>query len=121
DSLRMYLLSSAAVQIDDFSFRDDGVEAMTRTILLPLWNALSFFASYAAIDRISPSDLHWPESDHAYQLDELDLYILSETELVVARATERMDRYAIHEAAQLVAPFLDTLNNWYIRRSRARV
>jgi isoleucyl-tRNA synthetase len=32
-----------------------------------------------------------------------------------------MDRYAIHEAAQLFAPFLDTLNNWYIRRSRARV
>ena len=35
--------------------------------------------------------------------------------------TERMDRYAVHEAAQLFPPFLDTLNNWYIRRSRARV
>jgi isoleucyl-tRNA synthetase len=32
-----------------------------------------------------------------------------------------MDRYAINDAAQLFPPFLDTLNNWYIRRSRTRV
>jgi isoleucyl-tRNA synthetase len=121
DSLRMYLLSSSAVQADDLSFRDDGVEAITRTILLPIWNALSFFASYATIDGISPSDLKWSSGDETYEFDELDRYILSETEIVVMRATERMDRYGIHEAAQLFAPFLDTLNNWYIRRSRARV
>jgi len=121
DSLRMYLLSSSAVQADDLSFRDDGVEAITRTILLPIWNALSFFASYATIDGISPSDLKWPSGEDTYEFDELDRYILSETEIVIMRATERMDRYAIHEAAQLFAPFLDTLNNWYIRRSRARV
>ena len=118
DSLRMYLLSSSAVQTDDLSFRDDGVEAMTRNILLPVWNALSFFASYAAIDGVSSSDLAWSNS---YALDELDQFILSETEIVVKNATERMDRYAVHEAAQLFPPFLDTLNNWYIRRSRARV
>jgi isoleucyl-tRNA synthetase len=118
DSLRMYLLSSPAVQADDLSFRDDGVEAMTRTILLPLWNALSFFASYTAIDQVAPADLAWND---AYAFDELDRYILSEIELLVQRATERMDRYALHEAAQLFPLFLDTLNNWYIRRSRARV
>jgi len=118
DSLRMYLLSSAAVQTDDLSFRDEGVEAITRSILLPLWNTLSFFASYAAIDKVSSADLEWNDS---YAFDELDRFILSETELVVQRATERMDRYAIHEAAQLFLPFLDTLNNWYIRRSRSRV
>jgi isoleucyl-tRNA synthetase len=117
DSLRMYLLSSAAVQTDDLSFRDEGVEAITRAILLPLWNALSFFASYAAIDKVELADL----KSESHTLDELDRFILSETELVVQRATECMDRYAIHEAAQLFSPFLDTLNNWYIRRSRARV
>jgi len=125
DSLRIYLLSSSAVQADDLSFRDDGVEAMTRTILLPLWNALSFFASYASIDRISPEDLKWDDKKWGdpgdSSFDELDRFILSETELVVTRATERMDRYAIHEAAQLFSQFLDTLNNWYIRRSRSRV
>src|SRR5262249_32803126 len=82
DSLRIYLLSSSAVQADDLSFRDDGVEAMTRTILLPLWNALSFFASYASIDRISPEDLKWDDrkwSDGGNNsFDELDRFILSE-------------------------------------------
>jgi isoleucyl-tRNA synthetase len=118
DSLRMYLVSSAAVQMDDMTFRDDGVEAMTRNILLPLWNALSFFASYAAIDGVSPEEIVWSDQ---YSLDELDLFILSEMEILVQMATEKMDRYALHEAAQLFTPFLDTLNNWYIRRSRARV
>src|SRR5712671_4097126 len=118
DSLRMYLLSSSSVQTEDLSFRDDGVEAITRTILLPLWNALSFFALYAEMDRISPEDLPWNDG---YAFDELDRFILSESELIVQRSTERLDRYAIHEAAQLFPPFLDTLNNWYIRRSRSRV
>ncbi|MEZ4753980.1 MAG: DUF5915 domain-containing protein [Bdellovibrionota bacterium] len=35
--------------------------------------------------------------------------------------TEKLDTYAIHEAAKLLSPFLDTLTNWYIRRSRQRV
>ncbi|HEX4998131.1 MAG TPA: isoleucine--tRNA ligase [Terriglobia bacterium] len=118
DSLRMYLLSSAAVQTDDLSFRDEGVEAIVRTILLPLWNALSFLTSYAAIDRVEPGDLQLPVSD---ALDGLDRFILSETEILTGRVTERMDRYAVNEAAQLFPAFLDTLNNWYIRRSRARV
>jgi len=51
----------------------------------------------------------------------LDRFILSETELLIDHVTERMDRYALNDAAQLLPAFLDTLNNWYIRRSRARV
>ena len=68
DSVRMYLLASAAVQTDDLSFRDDGVETVVRSILLPLWNALSFFSSYAAIDKVSPKDLAWSDS---FEFDEL--------------------------------------------------
>ena len=118
DSVRMYLLASAAVQADDLSFRDDGVETVVRSILLPLWNALSFFSSYASIDKVSPKDLAWSDS---FDFDELDRFILSETEILIQRVTEPMERYAVNEAAQLFAPFLDTLNNWYIRRSRSRV
>ena len=118
DSVRMYLLSSPAVQTDDLNFRDEGVEAVVRTIILPLWNALFFFSSYASIDRISPKDLSWNDS---YEFEELDRFILSETEILVRRVTEPMESYAVNAAAQLFAPFLDTLNNWYIRRSRARV
>src|SRR4030095_15427371 len=95
-----------------------GVEAVVRSILLPLWNALSFFSSYAAIDKVSPKDLEWSDS---FDFDELDRFILSETEILIQRVTEPMERYAVNEAAQLFAPFLDTLNNWYIRRSRSRV
>jgi isoleucyl-tRNA synthetase len=124
DPLRMYLLSSPAVQMADLSFRDEGVDGMIKSILLPLWNALAFFTSYAEVDALLPEELDFSKHDLSKQstaLSELDRYIISETELLIEALTQRMDRYAIHEAAQLFAPFLDTLNNWYIRRSRARV
>lgn len=35
--------------------------------------------------------------------------------------TEYFEGYKINEAMRLFTPFLDTLNNWYIRRSRERV
>jgi isoleucyl-tRNA synthetase len=34
--------------------------------------------------------------------------------------THHLDAYEFNEAMRLFAPFLDTLNNWYIRRSRER-
>ena len=92
---------------------------MTRTILLPLWNALSFSRPMHPLTG-SPHPT-WNGTRDRYSFDELDRFILSETELVVDACHEEMDRYAIHEAAQLFSQFLDTLNNWYIRRSRARV
>ncbi len=119
DALRAYLLSSNAVHMNDLSFRDDGVEGMIKSISLPLWNALSFFTTYAEIDEIENSELEI--SKHTKHLTELDRYILSETERLNAAITEKLDSYFIHDAARLIPDFLDSLNNWYIRRSRERV
>lgn len=117
DALRAYLFASPAVGIEDLSFRDDGVEGMVKSIMLPIWNALSFFTSYTEVDSISPSDI---DLDGKI-LSELDCFILSELELLKGSVTELLDGYRVNEAMRLFAPFLDTLNNWYIRRSRERV
>ena len=119
DALRAYLLSANAVQMADLAFRDDGVEGMVKNISLPLWNALSFFTTYAETDEISVDDLNL--DSYLDDLTELDRYILSEQEILLSTVTEKLDSYAIHEATKLLSPFLDTLTNWYIRRSRQRV
>lgn len=119
DALRAYLVSSHAVQMADLSFRDDGVEEMVKSISLPLWNALSFFTTYAEIDEITSEQLNLTE--HELHLTDLDRFILSEIELVIERVQRELDEYNVHEAAKLLPNFLDTLNNWYIRRSRQRV
>ncbi len=117
DALRSYLFSSPAVGIEDLTFRDDGVEGMVKSIILPIWNALTFLTSYADVDRISPQDLSITDAS----LGELDRFILSEVEILTKGVTEALDSYQISDAMRLFAPFFDTLNNWYIRRSRERV
>ena len=117
DALRAYLLSSPAVGIEDLSFRDDGVEGMVKLIMLPLWNALSFFTSYAEIDAVTPGELGLSGKE----LTELDRFILSEGEILKQAVTHHLEHYEMNDAMRLFGPFLDTLNNWYIRRSRERV
>lgn len=117
DALRAYLFASAAVGIEDLAFRDDGVEGQLKSILLPFWNALSFFTSYTEIDKLSAADIPLKGQN----LSELDHFILSELELAKASLTESLDTYRIDDGMRIFAPFFDTLNNWYIRRSRARV
>jgi isoleucyl-tRNA synthetase len=85
--------------------------------MLPFWNALSFFTSYAEVDQITPEEIQLD----ACSLEDLDRYILSELEIMVRDVTSLLEGYRVHEAMRLFPSFLDTLNNWYIRRSRERV
>jgi isoleucyl-tRNA synthetase len=117
DAVRAYLFASPAAGIEDLSFRDDGVEGMVKSLMLPIWNALSFLTSYSEVDNIAKEDIPL----NRQQLGELDRFILSELELITLSATEMLEGYRLNEAMRLFAPFLDTLNNWYIRRSRERV
>ena len=119
DAFRSYLLSSSAVEMGDLAFQDEGPEGMVKSLNLPLWNALLFFTTYAEIDGIDTEELQFRESD--LMLTELDRFILSETELLISAVTEKLDAYLVNQAMRLFPEFLDTLNNWYIRRSRQRV
>lgn len=119
DALRAYLLSAAAVQMADLAFKDEGLEVMVKSIALPLWNALSFFTTYAETDDIELGMLDLKTVLDS--LSELDRFILTETELLKRQVTALLDEYTIHEATKLLPEFLDKLTNWYIRRSRQRV
>jgi len=114
DSLRLALMISPVMRGDDIRFSDEGVENMMKKVVLALWNAYSFFVTYANIDG-------WSSSDFVEKSDnELDKWILSELSKLNISVSEKLDKYDIADAGEEFVAFLDSLNNWYIRRSRRR-
>ena len=114
DALRLYLMDSPVLKADDLCFSDDGVREVLRGILIPWWNAYSFYVTYANIDKIEP--LQAP----VQAKNPMDRWILSVCETMVAGVTEALDAYDMQKAIEPIVDFIDALNNWYIRRSRRR-
>ncbi len=114
DALRMFLMHSAVVKAEDLRYSDDGVKEVLKNVIIPLWNAYSFFVTYANIDKVSP------EGPPENPINPLDKWILSEAESLVSEVTRQLDNYDLQKAIDPIVDFIDLLNNWYIRRSRRR-
>ncbi len=114
DALRLFLMDSAVVKGESLRYSDGGVRDVLKKVLLPLWNAYSFYVTYANIDGIRPTEIPTKPSNP------LDRWILSETGLLISRVGELLDAYDIQKAIEPILGFIDALNNWYIRRSRRR-
>ena len=114
DALRLFLMNSAVVRAEDLKFSDDGVLEILKSIIIPLWNAYSFFVTYANLDNAHP--VQAPENPD----NPLDKWIISEAEKLVLDVTEQLEAYELQRAIAPILNFIDLLNNWYIRRSRRR-
>ena len=113
DALRWYFMSSPIVRGGDARISDQGIDDVTRQVMLPIWNAYSFFTLYANIDG-------YQAKLSADSTQVLDRYILAKTRTMVEGATAAMDAYDLPGATNELFGFIDALNNWYIRRSRDR-
>ncbi|MDR0316441.1 MAG: isoleucine--tRNA ligase [Treponema sp.] len=114
DAVRLFLVHSALIKADDLRYSDEGVREVLKSIIIPLWNAYSFFVTYANIDNVSPKGA--PERP----VNPLDQWVLSETEHLVEKVDSALDSYDLSRAVDPILEFIDLLNNWYIRRSRRR-
>ncbi|UKI33535.1 MAG: isoleucine--tRNA ligase [Lentisphaeria bacterium] len=54
DALRLFMLGSQVVRAEDLKFSEAGVKEILRGIMIPMWNALSFFTTYASVDHYNP-------------------------------------------------------------------
>lgn len=114
DAVRLYLLHSPAVKGDDLCFNESGVELVLRQVLIPFWNAYSFFITYARIYDFKPKGFEkLPENT-------LDAWILSCLQRLTNEVDEGMEAYDLSRAVEPFVQFVDELTNWYIRRSRRR-
>ncbi|MDR2435443.1 MAG: isoleucine--tRNA ligase, partial [Treponema sp.] len=114
DALRLFLVHSAVVKADDLRYSDEGVREVMKSIIIPLWNAYSFFVTYANIDKVSP------EGASESPANPLDRWILSEAENLTEKVGGALDAYDLTRAVDPILEFIELLNNWYIRRSRRR-
>ncbi len=113
DALRWYLFTAApAGNVRRFS--SDAVAEVLRNFLLTLWNTYSFFVIYANIDGFDPKSVGTPS------LSDLDKWIISRLNQLIADVDEALDNYDPTSAGRKVEIFVDELSNWYVRRSRRR-
>ncbi|NQW22902.1 MAG: isoleucine--tRNA ligase [SAR202 cluster bacterium] len=115
DALRWYLFT-ASHPGEPRRFSAKLVSETLRRVMLTLWNVHSFFTSYAEIDKFDPSQkpADWkPEN-------ELDRWVLSELNTLIAQVDGFMDGYDPTNAGRRIQEFIDQLSNWYVRRSRRR-
>ena len=114
DSMRwVFCLQNPAANVN---FGAGAVEEARRQFLIPLWNVYSFFVTYARIDGYDPRT----EAPTLEDRPELDRWIISELNGLVAEVTAALDQYEPETAAHAVEDFVGYLSNWYVRRSRRR-
>ncbi|MBS0637429.1 MAG: isoleucine--tRNA ligase [Verrucomicrobia bacterium] len=116
DAVRLYMLNSNAVKADDMCFSEAGVELVLKQVLIPLWNAYSFFLTYARLYNYKPKDEEAPVAPQAA----IDRWILSLTQKLVHDVETGMDAYDLSQSVGPFVAFIEQLTNWYIRRSRRR-
>ena len=119
DALRLYLMSSPVLRADDLCFTDDGVKDVLKSVIIPLWNSYGFFVTYANIDGF-PETLKEIDLSAAGARNPLDRWILSMCEALVLQVGKALEDYDLPGAISPILDFVDSLNNWYIRRSRRR-
>jgi isoleucyl-tRNA synthetase len=117
DALRAYLIDSPVVRAEELRFEEAGLKEIVRTVVLPYWNVLSFFTTYASIDGYDPRS--WKAAPVAERAD-IDRWILSVLQSLVRDVNEEMEAYRLYTVVPRLVSFIDDLTNWYVRSSRAR-
>ncbi len=117
DALRAYLIDSPVVRAEPLKFSEAGLKEIVRTVVLPLWNSLSFFTTYASADGFDPRTAK-PRPLAARP--EIDRWIISVMQSLIRDVNHEMEAYRLYSVVPRLVKFIDDLTNWYIRSSRAR-
>ncbi|GAA1340371.1 isoleucine--tRNA ligase [Arthrobacter roseus] len=117
DAMRWYLISSPILRGGNLVVTEQGIRDGVRQVLLPLWSVWYFFGLYT--NAANGGGGYNAQIRHASS-DPLDEYMLAATGQLVEAVTVAMDTYEISEACDALRSYMDTMTNWYIRRSRQR-
>jgi isoleucyl-tRNA synthetase len=117
DATRWYMISNAPPW-DNLKFDAAGITEVQRRFFGTLFNTYSFFALYANLDKFQQGAA---PSVPVAERSELDRWILSKLQSLLAEVRGHYDSYDPTKAARAVQDFVtDQLSNWYVRLSRRR-
>jgi isoleucyl-tRNA synthetase len=117
DAVRWYMATNSQPW-DNLKFDLEGVAESQRKFLGTLYNTYSFFAIYANIDKYVYNErTEIPLAERT----ELDRWILSKLNTLIAEVTESFDEYDPTRASRAIEEFVgEQLSNWFVRLSRRR-
>ena len=116
DATRWYLITNASPW-ESMKFDVDGIKEAQRKFFGTLYNTYQFFALYANVDGFDFKEDYISPADRP----EIDRWILSSLNSLVAKVTDSLDDYEPTLAGRLIEEFVDEhLSNWYVRLCRRR-
>jgi isoleucyl-tRNA synthetase len=117
DATRWYMIANSSPW-DNLKFDQAGIVEAQRKFFGTLFNTYSFFALYANLDSFQQGST---PSVPVAERSELDRWILSKLQSLLAEVRGHFDSYDPTKAARAVQDFVtDQLSNWYVRLSRRR-
>ena len=138
DALRWYFFANQAPW-NSIVYSENAVKDSMPEFMIRLWNVVSFFSVYQNIDGFAPEqelDIDAVKADGGMltpkalatgktyrpiaERSELDRWILGELNAAVKFVDERLAAYDHFAACGKITEFVDSLSNWYVRRSRDR-
>ncbi|MBR6090477.1 MAG: isoleucine--tRNA ligase, partial [Anaerolineaceae bacterium] len=113
DAMRWYLYTASPAG-QERRFSSNLVKEVLRGFTLQLWNTYSFFVTYANLDHWTPAQMENVE------YSDMDRWLLSAMNALVRDITNAYENYDVNAATRPIQGFVNTLSNWYLRRSRRR-
>lgn len=119
DALRLYLCSSPAVRAENLNFKEQGVQKMVSSVLIPFNNCFNFFESQVLLLRkLFNVDF---EPKQREPKNTMDLWILSALQSLIVFVRREMKAYKLYTVVPGIFDFIEKLTNMYIRYNRSRL
>lgn len=115
DAIRLYLMGSTVMSGEDVSIDEAGFRTQLTSIINPLMNTVKYFTIYANSAGWNPNKKPMATCTHV-----MDKWMNARRKAFHEAFEGNIEKYHIPQAVREVAPFLNDLSTWYIRRSRNR-
>lgn len=116
DATRWYMIAVSPPWTPT-KFDENGIKEVNNKFLGTLKNVLSFFITYANIDKFEYTNYKIDIKDRP----ELDRWIISRLNTVIRNVVEHNEKYDLTRSVRLIQNFvINNVSNWYVRRIRKR-
>ncbi|OAV59921.1 isoleucine--tRNA ligase [Enteractinococcus helveticum] len=121
DAMRWFLMASPILRGGNLIVTEEGIREAARQAILPAWNVWHFFSLYANSATDGGKRPEGYQASFRYEsTDPLDQYILAATGTMLRDVKTSLDDYNVSGATEAIRGYMETMTNWYIRRSRQR-
>ncbi|WP_066297215.1 isoleucine--tRNA ligase [Arthrobacter luteolus] len=117
DAMRWFLMASPILRGGNLVVTEQGIRDGVRQVILPLWNVWHFFTLYT---NAANNGAGYEATLRHESTEPLDQYMLAATGDLIRNMTTALDTYDVSVACEMLRAYMDTLTNWYVRRSRSR-